>query len=46
MSSTAEQPTSLGEFLAWEREQPQRYEYAGGIITMTPAGRRHMPRSR
>jgi Uma2 family endonuclease len=26
------------EFLAWEREQPQRYEYARGVITMMTNG--------
>ena len=25
---------SVAEFLAWEREQPERYEYAGGLVTM------------
>jgi len=25
---------SAAEFLAWEREQPERYEYAGGVVTM------------
>jgi len=25
---------SLDEFLAWEREQPERYEYADGVVTM------------
>jgi len=25
---------SVAEFLAWEREQPERYEYAGGVVTM------------
>ena len=34
MSSTAEKLMSLEEFLAWEREQPERYEYAGGGIKM------------
>jgi Uma2 family endonuclease len=29
---------SLDEFLAWEREQPERYEYAGGVITMMTGG--------
>ncbi len=29
---------SLEEFLAWEREQPERYEYAGGVITMMTGG--------
>lgn len=34
MPKTAEKLMSLDEFLAWEREQPARYEYAGGIVTM------------
>jgi len=25
---------SLEEFLAWEREQPERYEWACGVITL------------
>ncbi|MBV8508495.1 MAG: Uma2 family endonuclease [Alphaproteobacteria bacterium] len=29
---------SLDEFLAWEREQPERYEYAGGVVTMMTGG--------
>jgi Uma2 family endonuclease len=29
---------SLAEFLAWEREQPMRYEYAGGVATMMTGG--------
>jgi Uma2 family endonuclease len=34
MSNTAEKLMSAAEFLAWEREQPERYEYAGGVVTM------------
>ena len=34
MPSTAEKLMSLEEFLAWERDQPERYEYAAGVITM------------
>jgi len=34
MSNVAEQPMSLDEFLAWERDQPEKHEYAGGVITM------------
>ena len=34
MPSTAEKLMSLDEFLAWEREQPERYEYAAGVVTM------------
>src|SRR6266478_5921276 len=38
MSSTAEKLMSLEEFLAWEREQPERHEYAGGVIRMMTGG--------
>jgi Uma2 family endonuclease len=34
MPNTAEKLMSLEEFLAWEREQPERYEYSAGVITM------------
>jgi Uma2 family endonuclease len=34
MSNTAEKLMSVVEFLAWEREQPERNEYAGGVVTM------------
>jgi Uma2 family endonuclease len=34
MPNTAEKLMSLDEFLAWEHEQPERYEYAGGVVTM------------
>lgn len=34
MSNAAEKLKSLEEFLAWEREEPERYEYAGGVATM------------
>ena len=34
MPNTAEKLMSLDEFLAWEREQPARYEYADGVATM------------
>ena len=34
MPNTAEKLMSLDEFLVWEREQPERYEYAGGVVTM------------
>jgi hypothetical protein len=40
MSSTAEKLMSLDEFLAWEREQPESYEFAGGVVTMMAAGSR------
>src|SRR5437867_12464801 len=34
MSSAAKTLMSLDEFLDWEREQPERHEYSGGVITM------------
>src|SRR4051794_12908800 len=38
MPNTAEKLMSLDEFLAWEREQPERYEYARGVVTMMTGG--------
>jgi Uma2 family endonuclease len=38
MPNAAKQLMSLDEFLAWEREQPERYEYAGGAATMMTGG--------
>jgi Uma2 family endonuclease len=38
MSSVAEKLMSLDEFLAWERDQPERYEYSGGAVTMMTGG--------
>jgi Uma2 family endonuclease len=38
MPNVAEQLMSLDDFLAWQREQPQRYEYAGGVATMMTGG--------
>ena len=38
MANAAEQLMTLDEFLAWEREQPLRYEYAGGVATMMTGG--------
>lgn len=34
MPSAAEKLMSLDEFLAWEREQPERHEYVDGVIRM------------
>ena len=43
MSSAAEKPMSLDEFLAWEREQPERHEFDGFTITaMTGASMAHV----
>jgi len=38
MPNTAEKLMSLDEFLAWEREQPERYEFADGVVTMMTGG--------
>jgi Uma2 family endonuclease len=38
MPNVAEQLMALDDFLAWEREQPERYEYAGGVATMMTGG--------
>jgi Uma2 family endonuclease len=38
MSNVAEHLMSLDEFLAWERDQPERYEYAGGVVKMMTGG--------
>jgi hypothetical protein len=46
MSNAAEKLMALKEFLAWERQQPERYEYAGGVITMILADQRRMSLSR
>jgi Uma2 family endonuclease len=34
MPSAAEKLVSLDEFLAWEREQPERHEFVDGVIRM------------
>jgi len=38
MPSAAEQLMTLDEFLAWEREQPERHEFADGVIRMMTGG--------
>jgi Uma2 family endonuclease len=38
MPSAAEKLMSLDEFLAWEHEEPERYEFAHGVVTMMPGG--------
>jgi Uma2 family endonuclease len=38
MPSVAEKLMSLDEFLAWEREQPERYEFDGTAVTMMTGG--------
>jgi Uma2 family endonuclease len=43
MPNTAEQLMSVSEFLAWERDQPERYEFSGGVVTrMTGASLAHV----
>jgi Uma2 family endonuclease len=34
MAGAAENLMTLDEFLAWERERPERYEFAHGVVTM------------
>ena len=38
MPSAAETLMSLDQFLAWEREQPDRFEFADGAVTMMTGG--------
>ena len=38
MPNLAEQLMSLDEFLAWEREQPEKHEYVGGVVRMMTGG--------
>ncbi len=39
MASTAlKAPASLDAFLAWEDEQPERYEFLDGLVRMMPGG--------
>src|SRR3954452_1075101 len=38
MPDTAEKLMTLNEFLAWERDQPERYEYDRGVVTMMTGG--------
>ena len=38
MSNVAEKLMSLDDFLVWERDQPERYEYVGGLVTMMTGG--------
>ena len=35
---TPPEPWTVEEFLAWEREQEERYEYAGGVVRMMVGG--------
>ena len=38
MPSAAEKLMTLDEFLAWEREQPDRHEFSDGVIRMMTGG--------
>ena len=38
MPNTAQNLISLDAFLVWEREQPERYEYADAVVTMMTGG--------
>ena len=38
MPSAAEKRMSLDEFLAWEREQPERYEFDGLVVRVMTGG--------
>ena len=37
---------TLDEFLAWERDQPERYEFAHGVVTMMTGVRQLTSQSR
>lgn len=38
MTNAAEQLMSLEEFLVWERQQPERYEFDGTVVRMMTGG--------
>jgi Uma2 family endonuclease len=38
MPGAAQNLMTLDEFLAWEREQPERYEFADGVVVMMTGG--------
>lgn len=38
MSQPLPKPWTVADFLAWERRQPERYEFVGGIIRMMVGG--------
>jgi Uma2 family endonuclease len=38
MSEPLPEPWSVDDFLAWERRQPERYEFVGGVIRMMVGG--------
>ena len=38
MGQPVPKPWTIDEFLEWERQQPERYEYVGGVIRMMTGG--------
>lgn len=38
MGKSLIEPWTVEEFLAWERQQPERYEYLDGVVRMTTGG--------
>ena len=38
MSQPLPKPWTVEDFLAWERRQPERYEFVGGVIRMMVGG--------
>jgi Uma2 family endonuclease len=38
MSEPLPKPWTVDDFLAWERQQPERYEFVGGVIRMMVGG--------
>ena len=38
MSQSLPKPWTVEDFLAWERRQPERYEFTGGVIRMMVGG--------
>ena len=38
MSQSLPKPWTVEDFLAWERRQPERYEFVGGVIRMMVGG--------
>jgi Uma2 family endonuclease len=38
MGYAEEKPWTLGDFLAWERVQPEKYEFVGGVVRMMAGG--------
>jgi Uma2 family endonuclease len=38
MSEPLPKPWTVDDFLAWERQQPERYEFVGGVVRMMVGG--------